>query len=47
MYLLIDLYTHKSRVITEAEQQEWCEGVEPTKGDKLVWDFEEYLVVQL
>lgn len=47
MYLLIDLYTHNSKLITAAEQQELCEGVKPKKGDKLVWDLEEQLVVQL
>lgn len=47
MYLLIDLYTRKSKVITPAEQKEWCKGTRPKKGDKLVWDLEEYLVVQL
>ena len=47
MYLLINLYNHKSKIIDAAAQQEWCEGVNPKRGDKLVWDLEEYLVVEL
>jgi len=47
MYLLIDLYTHRSKIIDAAAQKEWCKGVKPKKGAKLVWDLEEYLVVEL
>jgi len=47
MYLLINLRNHKSKIIDAAAQKEWCEGVKPKKGDKLVWDLEEYLVVEL
>ena len=47
MYLLIDLYTKRSKLISAAEQKEWCQGVKPKKGAKLVWDLEEHLVVEL
>ena len=47
MYLLIDLYTKKSKLISAAEQKEHCAGVKPKKGAKLVWDLEEYIIVEI
>ena len=50
LYLLVDLYDGKNRVITESEAKEWkrdAKKVRKTKTGKEAWQGEEHYLVKL
>lgn len=46
-FLLVDLYTGNSEIVSEQYAEDLTEGLEAVEGDRLVWRSEEYIVVQM
>jgi hypothetical protein len=46
-YLLIDLYSGVSTMITEKDAAGWKVDTKRKKGAKIVWQGEEHLLIQL
>jgi len=46
-FLLVDLYTGNSEIVSGQYVADLTEGLEAVEGDRLVWRSEEYIVIRL
>ena len=46
-FLLVDLYTGNSEIVSEQYVADLTEGLEAVEGDRLVWRSEEYIVIRM